>query len=432
MRTAHRPEAADAGTSPARAGAAVAAAALLVAVAAVWGAALDGIVLPAPPLFAKVRSALGPRALLPAAVAALVIWKGPALARRLPWRALLPASALAAAAWGATLALVDSAPADGLTRGIAGPSDYLRVAERIAAPGPFLDTFVERIGEYTVHVRGHPPGLVLALWWLGRAGLGGPAPLAAIVVAAGALVVPAVLVAAREVSEPTARRAAPFLALSPAAIWLVSSADALFALLGAAGTAAVVVAVHRRGPRADAAAVAGGVVLACGLFASYGLVPLLAIPAAVVLAGRRWRVAALATTGALAVGAAFAAHGFAWPQGLAATRTEYAASVAAVRPYAYFVVANLAAFAIVLGPAAIAGLATLRERGVWILTGASLVAVVAADLSGLSKGEVERIWLPFWPWVALASGAIVISRRWWLAAQAAVAIAVQVSLRTPW
>ena len=89
------------------------------------------------------------------------------------------------------------------------------------------------------------------------------------------------------------------------------------------------------------------------------------------------------------------ALGFWWWTGLAATRVRYAEGIATIRPYDYFVLANLAAFAVALGPATVAGLASLhrRSRLRWPV-GAALLAVAGADLSGLSKGEVERIWLP--------------------------------------
>ena len=49
------------------------------------------------------------------------------------------------------------------------------------------------------------------------------------------------------------------------------------------------------------------------------------------------------------------------------------------------------------------GCATAR---LWLLVGGGLAAVAIADLSGMSKGEVERIWLPFLPWVLLAAAAL--------------------------
>jgi len=61
---------------------------------------------------------------------------------------------------------------------------------------------------------------------------------------------------------------------------------------------------------------------------------------------------------------------------------------------------------------------------VWLPIAAT-AAVLAADLSGLSKAEVERIWLPFAVWLLVATTHLPHGhRRWWLAAQAATALAV--------
>ena len=79
------------------------------------------------------------------------------------------------------------------------------------------------------------------------------------------------------------------------------------------------------------------------------------------------------------------------------------------------------------------------------MTGAPLVAIALADLSGLSKGEVERIWLPFMPWlVAGAAWGLIswvntdqghlatrIARRW-LAVQAVWAVGLQLMVHSPW
>ena len=415
----------------------VGAVAVLVAATAIWGGILDrhddGIGLHAAPLFAAASNRLGPLVAVPLTIAALVVWRGPALAELLGWRHLVAAAMLAAAAWGVGLALVDHGITEGLVRGATSPHDLLADASRITAPGEFLSTFVDRIGDYVVHVRGHPPGLVVALSMLGRVGLGGVAGFVTLAIVAGAAVVGAVLVAVREVAgEAAARKAAPFLVLSPAAIWLVTSADAVYAGLAAIGIAASVVATGRAGRRSDLLAAVGGLVLGAGLFSSYGLVLVLLVPFAVGVLRRRVRPLVISGLLMVVVGVGFAAAGFSWIDGLWATRAEYAGSIAAVRPYGYFVFANLAAFAIVLGPAPVAGIATLRERRMWLLVGAALVAVAAADLSGLSKGEVERIWLPFWPWIAIAAAAITSRVRWWLAAQATLAIGVQTFLGTPW
>jgi hypothetical protein len=128
-----------------------------------------------------------------------------------------------------------------------------------------------------------------------------------------------------------------------------------------------------------------------------------------------------------------ALFGFWWPDGLAASVGQYEAGVSRFRPYPYFLFANPAAFAVVLGPATAAGLASLRHRGTWLLVGGGVLALLLADLSGLSKGEVERIWLPFAPWVLLSTTAIAEGRSWpWLGANAITALAIAVMLRTPW
>jgi hypothetical protein len=128
---------------------------------------------------------------------------------------------------------------------------------------------------------------------------------------------------------------------------------------------------------------------------------------------------------------AFAAAGFWWPSGLEATHAQYAGGVAARRPYLDFLVISPAAFALAIGPAAVTGLAGLYGRRAWILPGSALAALLLAELSGLSRGETERIWLPFAPWLLLATASLRAPRAW-LAAQMALAIALQVAVRSPW
>lgn len=68
-----------------------------------------------------------------------------------------------------------------------------------------------------------------------------------------------------------------------------------------------------------------------------------------------------------------------------------------------------------------------------LLAAAGVVAVMAADLSGLSKAETERIWLPFDMWV-LAAAALLPRRsaRAWLVAQAVAALLINHLLSTNW
>ena len=68
------------------------------------------------------------------------------------------------------------------------------------------------------------------------------------------------------------------------------------------------------------------------------------------------------------------------------------------------------------------------HRSAWLLPLAAAAAIVAADLSGYSKAEVERIWLPFTGWLMAGTALIpATDRRTWLAVQAAVALTGQSS-----
>jgi hypothetical protein len=201
--------------------------------------------------------------------------------------------------------------------------------------------------------------------------------------------------------------------------------------LSAWGIALFVLATGRRDVAGDVLAGAAGLVLGASLFFSYGVAPLVLVVVAAAVARRRVRPLLIAGGAVVLVAVTFAASGFWWPEGLAETIERYEAGIAARRPYGFFLVNNLAAFAVVLGPAIAVALTRLRDRRLWVLVGVSLVAVAAADLSGLSKGEVERIWLPFVPWVAVAAAALENSRRW-LALQAGAAIAIGVVVITPW
>lgn len=356
---------------------------------------------------------------------------GPALARRLPWRLLLLASVLAAAVWALALALVEGW--GGVTDPLLTPTQYLHDVDAVGSVGEFLRTYPERVDGYVAHVRSHPPGMLLTLWSLDRLGLGGAGWTAVLVIGAGASAVAAVLVAVRDVAgEAAARRAAPFLVLAPAALWVASTYDAFFAAVAAWGVTLVVLATGRRDRTGDGLALGGGALLGGAFLLSYGLVLVAAVPVAVAVGRGRLRALALASAGpAVAVGA-LAVAGFWWFEGLSIARRAYAGSIASTRPSWYFLFANLAALAIALGPAVVVAVTRLRDRRLWWLVGGALAAVAVADLSGLSKGEVERIWLPFTVWLLPAAAALVAHRRAWLTANAGTALLVQLGVHTVW
>jgi hypothetical protein len=409
---------------------------VLVLVTALWGRYLNAtgprLHVDTPPLAARVDPAITAWAIPAVILGVATVALGPAVAKRLRCRSMLLAAAAVAAGWAVALALARGP--EELVRPLLAHTDYLAAVEAVSAPGAFLAGFTERIGTYPAHVRAHPPGMVLVLWGLDRAGMSGPGWAAALQIAGGAAAVPAALVAARAVAgEARARAAAPFVALAPIATAVATSADALFAGVGAWAVTLVVLALGRRGTPAALLAAAGGVLFGATLLLTYGGVLLGALAAPVIVARRRAGPAALAAAVAGVVVLAAALFGFWWPDGLAASLGEYGAGVSRFRPYPYFLIANLAAFAVVLGPATAGGLASLRHRGTWLLVGGAVLAVVLADLSGLSKGEVERIWLPFAPWVLLSTAALAQAReRVWLGANAITALAMTAMLRTPW
>lgn len=388
----------------------------------------------APPLTGNIDASASARGLAALALGAAGIARADYLAERLTWRRLLLWSFIGALAWAAALAWWDGA--SGFTRSPTSGVDYLQALPFVGdAPGAFLRGFVGAIDLFPSHVRAHPPGLVLTLWAMGRVGMSGAPWVAALEVVVGASSVPAVLLAIRELRGPgTARRAAPFLVFAPFAVFW-SSGDAVFMGVGAWAVTLMTLATGREGRRSDVLALSGGLLAGLGLLLSYGLILLGVLPIAVAIHRRRTRTLMLAAIPVLAWFAAAAWAGFWWFDGLAATRREYAESLARVRPYWYFLVADLAALAIALGPAIWVALARQRGRVALLVTGGAMLAVVVADVSGLSKGEVERIWLPFMPWLMVAAGAAFTSRttrRRWLTVQVAWAIALQMIVRSPW
>jgi hypothetical protein len=387
----------------------------------------------APPLTGNVDPRVAPTSLAAIAVGAAGVVGADRWSQRLAFRKLLWLSFGAALAWGLALALWDGS--SGLTRSPLSAVDYLQAVPLVRSPSAFIGTFFDRVPGYPSHVRVHPPGMVLMLWGMDRAGLGGAGWVAALEHVSAAASVPAVLLAIREIAgEERARAAAPFLMLTPAAVFW-SSGDAVFLGVGAWAAAFLILSTGRRGRRADVLALAGGALAGAGLFLSYGLVLLGLVPLSVVVARRRWRTLVVAALPVLVWVGWPLLFGWSWVEASAVTRREYAESLARVRPYGYFVFANPAALLVALGPAVWVALARLRDRRLWLLVGAALAAVAIADLSGLTKGEVERIWLPYMPWIAAATGAAFVGagqRRRWIAAGVGWALLVQLVVLSPW
>lgn len=397
------------------------------------------------PLFGFVDAHLGWGTPIALVVAVAVVMWGPRVAAALPWRRLVLGTWATSVIWAMSLAMID-----GWQRGFAGRltsrDEYLHEVPGITDIPSALAGFSDRILDFqpdswTTHVSGHPPAAVLTFVWLDRIGLGGGAWASALCVTVGSSAAAAVILTLRALGDETmARRAAPFLALAPAAIWLAVSADALFAGVAAWGIALLAIAARGSGRRQFLSSVAAGVLLGWGVYLNYGLT-LMAVPAvAVLVVARTARPLIGALLGALAVAAVFTAYGFWWFDGYFLVQERYYQGIASSRPFAYWGWANFASLICAVGLASAAALPrvltwsklrALSPVNVMVLAG--LLAVIVADLSALSKAETERIWLPFQMWI-LAAPAVLPRRthRFWLALQAGAALAINHLVLTNW
>lgn len=382
-------------------------------------------------------------------IAVLAVLWGPTVAQRLRWRLLLLAVWATSAAWAFSLAMIDTFEL-GFSGRLVARHEYLLEVPGVTDIPAMLQGFARRIPDFQpdswiTHVSGHPPGALLTFVWLDRIGLSGGAWAGFFCLLVGSSVAVAILVAARALAgEDVARRAAPFVAVAPTAIWIAVSADAYFAGVTAWGLALLALAVTSTGRAFAAAAAGSGLLLGWGIFCNYGLA-LMAIPAVAVLIAAVSLRRALVTLGvavaaALAVVGVFVLSGFWWFDGYTLVQQRYWQGIAVDRPFAYWGWANFASVVCAIGLGSAAGLAkvfdisALRGRnGFHLLLLAMLAAIVCADLSMLSKAEVERIWLPFTVWFTAAPALLPAkSHRWWLAANIVGALVLTHLLFTNW
>ncbi|WP_411572789.1 hypothetical protein [Streptomyces pluripotens] len=414
-----------------------------------------------PPVLAEWDPHLGPGTPAALSTALATVAYGPALAGRLPWRAMLAGAWATALAWIVSLALIDGWH-QGIAVRLTTHNEYLQVIGRfhdiLATLGDFTHHIVRGTPDpWPAHVAGHPPAATLTFVLLDRIGLGGGGWAGMWCVTVGATGCVAVLIAIRALAgETLARRAAPFLVLAPAAVWLGTSADAYFAATAAWAVALLAVALTRR---SGWWAAASGLLFGLTCYLSYGLTLFALIGAAVLALGRtglRERPALLLAllAGLSVFPLVFTLAGFNWWEAYRLLVTRYYQGVGGTRPYGYWVWANLACTVLITGPATAAGLrrttaALLRHRRsapveqgedaasgtarvrLAVLVSAALFALLVADLSGMSKAETERIWLPFALWL-LPACALLPRPRAWLAGQAVLALLLNHLLLTGW
>ncbi|MGW3565899.1 hypothetical protein ACWDSL_18800 [Streptomyces sp. NPDC000941] len=417
-----------------------------------------------PPLYATWNPHIGLGSPAALTVAIAVVAYGPLLAARLPWRTLLTVAWGTAMAWTWSLALVD-----GWHRGIAvrltTRYEYLQVIDRFHDIPAALKDFTHHIllhspGHWPPHTAGHPPAATLTFVLLDRIGLGGGGWAGVWCITVGATACVAVLVALRVLAgEDLARRSVPFLVLAPNAVWMGTSADGYFAAVAAWSVALLALALSgRKGPGTYAVAFGSGLLFGLTCYLSYGLT-LFALIAVGVLVVARGRVRDLARglpfllAGLAVVPAMFTLAGFNWWEAYRLLVDRYHQGAGGIRPYGYWVWANLACTVLITGLATAAGLrrvgVTLFRQRTDLLPGpgapgrptaearlallvlCALLALLVADLSGMSKAETERIWLPFSMWL-LPACALLTRPRAWLTAQAVLALFLNHLLLTGW
>jgi len=124
-----------------------------------------------------------------------------------------------------------------------------------------------------------------------------------------------------------------------------------------------------------------------------------------------------------------------------ATRAQWAAGAGPHRPYAYFLAGDLAVLALIIGPVAVQALPYVRRQAtprspngrLGILLAAALIGILALDVSGVTRGEVERIWLPYAAWMTAGVAVYRVPARRMLIAQAlTAALLIQGLVRSPW
>lgn len=397
-----------------------------------------------PPIHAEWRPRLGWTTPAAVVIAGWAMLDAHRAAMTVSWRHLLLGSFGAGLAWMLSLALIDGW--SGVGHILTTDYEYLQTAREVSDLPEFFDRWVPRIrygpDNLPVHVAGHPAGALVFFVVLVRIGLGSGLAAGLVVTTMAATTAVAVLVTLRALgAEELARRAAPFLVLGPAAIWQSVSADAMFAAVAAWGLATLALAATSR---SWVWSVVAGLLLGYCVMLSYGLVLLGVTAVAVMLVARSFFPMAIAVVAACLVVLAFAAAGFAWWEAYPALHDRYYAGVGGRRPPEYWMWGNFAALLFCSGPMLGAGVAQLfgtwrqyvaeaRTRVIALLSGSGVAMVVLADLSQMSRAEVERIWLPFVPWLLLCCALLPYRwRRVGLVLQLVTALVIAHLLKPDW
>ena len=403
-----------------------------------------------PPLHAAWDPRVGVGTVPAVALAVVAVAFSARAATRWRWRTVVWASFAASSAWLFSLATVDGWA--GIGHILDTSYEYLNTARGVTNISATLHEYISRIPldsahHWPVHIAGHPAGALVFFVLLVHLGLGSGLAAGVVVALVAATTPAAVLITLRTLgAENGARVAAPFLVFGSAAVWMAVSADAVFATFAAWGLCALARAAKSPGLRSRIAwSIVAGLVLGYCVMMSYGLPLLVVLACAILIIAKTWRPLPWAVGAALFVVLSFAAGGFVWWNAYPVLVQRYWAGIAHRRPLAYWIWGDLAALCFSAGPivgASVAttlgrlrrfGAAAVTERPIIVLVLAALLSVVLADVSQMSKAEVERIWLPFVPWLLVGTALLPQKwRRFGLSSQVVFALLVQHLLFTGW
>lgn len=294
----------------------------------------------------------------------------------------------------------------------------------------YIGHFPQLLSQVPTHVRGNPPGPLVALHVLG---IHTAAGLTALCVALGALTAPLAYDLGRVLGgEERGRLAGLLTAFAPSLLLFgVTSVDYAFATLGLA-TACLLVR------RNLGALVAGGVLAALVSFFSWLLLAIPAWATIVVLRreGLRRALACAITSGLLilALNVVLAlAIGYDPLAILSVLDRLYRHGAAATRPYAFWLFGSPVAWTLMLGMPTAWFAARSLARGDPAAVALAAVVIAAAVL-GFTKAETERIWLPFVPLACVAAASTLSARslRTLLWALVVQSLAIELLFDTTW
>jgi len=317
-------------------------------------------------------------------------------------------------------------------------ASYARDALLFESFEELLATYDQRHDDLTGHGRTHPPGSAALHWlsmrsarWLAATFGPGEDPAYEAFVVEGYLgaflwpwiqvlwLVPVWALARRLYGERVAAIAVVFGALAPSAVVISPSSDAMLPLFAATGIYALERGFDSGRFRWSLllgviSAMASLITWAFGMLAPLYLAYFV-FRRTELARSRWWHVPVGLAGGGLVLAALHLLYGFRpFEQLTNDLGTHYEHGVNAVRPYWVFLVVSPSVFFLWSGVPLASGfflglvrsrpLRALRERAGDPLVLASFVGLVFLSISGATRGETERLWLPLLPFV-VASGA---------------------------